>query len=259
MLLRILLVGDDSNDETLRNAFKCHSTHNLVTLGRVSHAVAGLCIERFIPDIVVVDADDDNGELLRLWDVIGNDRIALICVSAGVTHALDAFRAGAAHYLLKPLTDESVQSALSRSASKLHAYDLVQVNNGLMSVTPLMARSAQAPYQCKVIALPNSSSIQVRNSNEVVSAHGEGSYTRVVLKEEPPVILSRSLGELEPELKDVGLLRVHRSHMINLDHVRTVRRGKQPIVMLANGSEIDVGEKYKELLFSLLRINRPRK
>ena len=72
MLLRILLVGDDGNDETLRNAFRCHSAHSLVTLGRVSHAVAGLCIERFIPDIVVVDADDDNGELLRMWEIDGN-------------------------------------------------------------------------------------------------------------------------------------------------------------------------------------------
>jgi two-component system LytT family response regulator len=73
------------------------------------------------------------------------------------------------------------------------------------------------------------------------------------------MIMSRPIGEYEVVLADAGLVRVHRSHMVNVDHIRRVRRGKTPIVELSNGAEVDVSESYREALFAFLQINGGRR
>lgn len=254
MFLRILLVVPEGADADLRTLFRSHPIHSTAILGRVSAEVAVESIRRYIPDVVIVDADAENCGLLSGWTESVDERTALICLSETVEHAIVAFRAGAVHYLLAPAGEQQSHDALSRAAARLHAFDLAQMNT--WNSTAATYRTPQAPYRCQVIALPSNTSIAVRSSEDVVSAHGEGNYTRVMLREEPPVILSKCLGDVERELKDVGLMRIHRSHMVNVDLIRTVRRGKQPVVQLINGSEVEVGERYKEVLYDALGIGR---
>ncbi|MCO6466509.1 MAG: LytTR family transcriptional regulator DNA-binding domain-containing protein [Bradyrhizobiaceae bacterium] len=256
MLIRILLVVPEQVDEDLRTMLHAHPKHNLAMLGRVDHEVAVESIKRFVPDMVIVDADADGGALIKSWPDCLDERTVLVCMARDVSYALDAFLAGAVHYLLQPVNDGSAEEAVSRAAIKLHAYDLARMSDGSWPLAMPPTPQSQAPFRCQVIALPNSASIAVRNPDELVSAHGEGNYTRVMLREEAPVILSRSLGDLEPELTHVGLLRVHRSHMVNVDMIRSINRGKQPSVHLVNGLVVDVGAKYRDALYTALHISR---
>jgi two-component system LytT family response regulator len=208
-----------------------------------------------MPDVVILDTSADEGAFLRAWPDEVDARTVPICLADDVHYALDAFKANAAHYLTLPLESADVEMALSRAVRRLQTYDGYEPGGGRM----VAAHPAPEPYQCRVIALPSASSIELRTPEELVSAHGEGSYTRVVLRKEPPVLLSRCLGDLEPELVQVGLMRVHRSHMVNVGLIRSVRRGKLPVIQLVDGTELDVGERYKDSLFNVLRISRRRR
>ena len=53
------------------------------------------------------------------------------------------------------------------------------------------ARETRAPFHARVIALPGSGGIEVRSPDHLVSAHGEGGYTRIHLDDESPMLLSR--------------------------------------------------------------------
>ena len=55
------------------------------------------------------------------------------------------------------------------------------------------------------------------------------------------------------------MLRVHRSHMINPDRVRRVRRGKTSVVELENGREVDVSDRYRGELYDWLQIRIGRR
>jgi hypothetical protein len=47
--------------------------------------------------------------------------------------------------------------------------------------------------------------------------------------------------------------------MVNVGLIRSVRRGKLPVIQLVDGTELDVGERYKDSLFNVLRISRRRR
>ncbi len=203
-------------------------------------------------DVLLLDPALDDGLLLDRWSEEMGTTPVLICYSASEVYAVPAFHAGAVHYLTPDTLRDGLAVAIDRAVARLVRYDREGGNGNA-------AHETRAPFHCRVIALPATDGIEVRTSEQLLSAHGEGGYTRVLLQDEAPMLLARSLGEVEPALRDAGMVRVHRSHMINPECVRRIRRGKTAIVELVNGLEVDVSERYRGTLFDMLQIRIGRK
>ena len=248
MYVRVLVTSNSVHHATLREHLKGIQRHNVdvVQYNATIDDVPDL-INLHQPDIVILDPSLDNAYSLREWPDRYGVTPVLICVCDREDFAVDAFNAGAVHYLATPIKLDHVEIAIQRAITRIVKYDREGGNgNG--------AREIRAPFQCRVIALPSIDGIEIRNHEDLFSAHGEGNYTRVVLRQEGSMLLARTLKDVEPSLSQAGLMRVHRSHMINPSQVRKVRRGKSPVVELSNGEEVDVSERYKELLFAMLQI-----
>lgn len=205
-----------------------------------------LMMERYRPDVVFHDPMIDEGEALKTWKLDVGQLPALVCVTNELQYAVDAFEAGAIHYLVPPLSSESVSTAITRVSNKL-ARLRPHASDGAMD-------QGQYPFRRRILALPSQHGIDVRGVDEVVCVNGEGNYARVVLNPDGSLLLSRSLGTLEESLEDAGLLRVHRSHMVNVNHIRQVKRGKSPILKMSNGDEIDVSTRYRDLVMNVLHV-----
>jgi two-component system, LytTR family, response regulator len=252
MYLKTLVVASDGLHDLLRERLKAISQHSIDIVGISSEVKAVNDLVGLVqPDIMILDPALDNGSLLKEWPERFGSTPVLICVCESDVHAVDAFNAGAAHYVTIPLKSDQLDLAFRRAVARIVRYDREGGNGN-------QARESRVPFRCDVIALPSLDGIAIRQHQDLVSAHGEGNYTRVVFKDEMPMLLSRTLGDVEPSLQRAGLLRVHRSHMINPGLVRKVRRGKSPVVELTNGQEVDVSERYKEFLFAMLHIHRRR-
>lgn len=252
MHLRVICIACERDLIDLRDHLYMVAKHTITIDGLSSTTEDVLHLARaYHADIVVLDPSLDAGNLLSTWRSEVGATPVLVCYSADDTYALDAIRAGAVYYIT-PENRGELDEALDRAAARIIRYDREGGNGNA-------ARETRAPFQCRVIALPGTDGIEVRASDHLLSAHGEGGYTRILLEDESPMLLSRSLGEVEPALRDAGLLRVHRSHMINPERVRRVRRGKTSIVEMVNGVEVDVSERYRDVLFDMLQIRIGRK
>jgi two-component system LytT family response regulator len=253
MHLNTLLVCQPELATQLTDAALQCRDHRLVLMATIASTTeAPSVIRELNPDVVILDPSLDNGRLLLQWKELFGAFPILVCASSDEHYGVEAFEAGAAHYVRTSALPESLASALGRAAVRSLRYDRGNGNGS-------SAREWQAPFKCNVIALPHATGIEIRSREEVVSAHGEGNYTRIVLQDDPPMLMSKPIGEFEEALMDAGLVRVHRSHMVNVDHIRRVRRGKSPVVQLSNGAEIDVSETYREMLFRYLQIHSGRR
>ena len=253
MILRAMLVLPLQSANLVRQTLCSSSPHRIDVVcatSRTDHLQA--CIEQETPDVVFLDPSIDDGETVRLWRAQMGLFPILVCLADTALHAVAAFEAGAAHFLLAPYQTDALHVALARAASKVVRYD-----RGLGNGNEL--RESEAPFRARILALPSSSGIDIRSVDDVIRVNGEGSYTRVTLLSQPPVVLSGCLGDLEQGFSRVGLVRVHRSHMINLSHVRQVRRGKSPIIRLSNGDEVDVSQTYRDILFDMLQVRIGRR
>ena len=208
--------------------------------------VAELCKQTH-PDLIFYDPTLDDGAFLfeRQKSMAGAPVVA--CYTADVNFAVDAFEAGVMHYLLPTADESAVETALDRAARRMSLYSERAASH------PFVLHETAA-QMAKVIALPLQNGIDIRPCDQIVHVHGEGSYARVVFQRDPSVIVSRSIGDCEETLHDRGFLRVHRSHLVNLVHVRRVLRGKQQRLCMSNGDEVEVSDRYRDQLMEHLHV-----
>lgn len=60
------------------------------------------------------------------------------------------------------------------------------------------------------------------------------------------MIVTKTLKEFEELLDDYNFMRVHNSHLINLNQVVKYTKGEGGVVTLSDGSEVDVSRRKKE-------------
>lgn len=157
----------------------------------------------------------------------------VVFTTAFAQHAVTAFELGALDYLLKPFGPERLATTLDRVRAALAepaahpAFDRLREALGKGSMSRLFVRSGAAIIP---IAVARVSWFEARG--DYVAAHAGGA--RYLLH----VSLNRLEGRLDPE----RFLRIHRGHIVNLDHVTSFRRhGKGRLVAeLADGTHLPV-------------------
>jgi two-component system LytT family response regulator len=245
MHLRLLLVVAERDQLRLLQMVRDHGSE-LIVVGTAENAVsADRLITMHEPDLVLYDPRIDEGEWLVSWERTYQGVPVLVCVSEDPSYAVLAFEAGAAHYLVLGDDGAGLVLALERARRRLERRPFID---------RLAIRERPVDYEPNVIALPVLSAVEVRRRDQIIRIQGEGNYSTVIFERDPALTLSRPIGEYEPLLASSGFLRVHRSHIVNLAHVRRVLRGKGARLFLSNGDVVDVSERYRQRLLEALNV-----
>lgn len=80
---------------------------------------------------------------------------------------------------------------------------------------------------------------------EIVYLFSERNYVIYQMTKNRRIKVRKAMRECEEELKDLGFLRVHRSFLVNMEHIRSIRR-KENGVCLSNGEVLEIGRTYRE-------------
>ena len=67
------------------------------------------------------------------------------------------------------------------------------------------------------------------------------------------VCTSKPMHEYEALLEDAGFVRIHKSILVNLPHVKEYLRGEGGSVILSNGHEVEVARRKKDLLIAKMK------
>ena len=78
----------------------------------------------------------------------------------------------------------------------------------------------------------------------IIKLVAEGSYTRLVTPEKS-FCISRKLSILEKELNGWGMIRIGRSHIINVCHVKYLVKGTATYIIMSDGSRIIIPRRKK--------------
>lgn len=173
-------------------------------------AVAG--IDALRPELVLLD--------IQMPGVIGTDvlrqvrhRPHVIFTTAYAQHAVAAFELGALDYLLKPFGEARLGAALDRVRAALGeprtSLDRLGEALSRAPMTRLFVRTGRAIAPLAI--------------SEIGRFEAVGDYTAAHAGGEPH-LLHLSLNQLEERLDPQRFMRLHRAHLVNLDHVVAFRR-----------------------------------
>jgi two-component system, LytTR family, response regulator len=181
---------------------------------------AGEAVRRIRPDVVFLDIQmpELSGiqavERLRELDPIP----AVVFTTAFDQYAVTAFELEAVDYLLKPFSARRFLAAFERARQAVASHGTPATLDRARAV--LAAASAPAPLER--IFVREGSNILPLALPPIECVEGQDDYAMIHAQGRRYLIGLR-LGTLEARLANPPFLRVHRSHIVNLDHVERMR------------------------------------
>ncbi len=102
------------------------------------------------------------------------------------------------------------------------------------------------------ICLPTLKGFQVLEIKDIIYCEAANTYTNFIISGNKKVCASKPLAEYELLLESVNFLRIHKSFLINMNHVTGYNKGEGGHVSMSNGDEIEVSRRKKE--YFLLKV-----
>lgn len=205
-----------------------------------------LAIENFLPDIVFLDVEMDDGTGFDMLKKLGSYNFQLIFVTAHNKYAVDAFRFSAIDFLLKPIDTDDLLTSLERAISNLknkHLKEQIQVLNESMNAISL---------EHKKIVLKDKDSIYFIKVNDIIRCHAEGPYTEFFTSNGQKITISKTLKEYEEMLEPFGFIRAHHSHLINIRKIIRFDKTDGCNLIMENNDEVPVSQRKKEHLLEMI-------
>lgn len=210
MIPRAVVVDDDPlARERLKDLIEEVPLVDVV--GEASTGASALSlIEGLKPDVVFMDIEMPAGTGLEVIRQM-NHQAAVIFTTAYNQYAVTAFELSAVDYLLKPFGVDRFREALERAISTI---DRSSTND----IRERLSEQIEPDRDITRLFLRGRNNILPVAVGEVTRFEADGDYTIVHAQEQQHLVRLR-LQDLEKRLGDT-FIRVHRSHLLNLNHVR---------------------------------------
>lgn len=168
----------------------------------------------------------------------------IIFVTGFNNYALDAIRFSAIGYILKPVENEDliavVQKAVQRITEKLDSERNRRLLENLLNPGHVRNR----------IGIPTEAGLEFVPTDEIVRCEGFQKYTKVHMLGRKETLSSYNIGEFRKLLENYGFFAIHKSHLINLLHIK--RYDKEGTVFMVDGSPVPVSRRKKQEFLELL-------
>ena len=212
-------------------------------------------IVRLSPDIVFLDVQMPGVDGVAVAEKIsqagGASAPLFIFVTAYDQYALRAFELHALDYLLKPFDRDRFRIAFDRARKQLASREKELNDSKILKM--LEDISAQSRHLDRIVLTSNSNRSVVVRTDEIDWIEAEGNYVRIHFGKQTS-LLRETLTKLESQLDPRKFARIHRSRIVNIDHIRELEpwshRGCR-IVML-NGVELPLTRTYRDEVYRLL-------
>lgn len=200
------------------------------------------------PDLIFLDISMPLMSGFQMLEQIGNSiNFAVVFTTAFDHFVLKALRVSAFDYLLKPIDPDQLMGTINRLERENAAVSMAErVQNYSLN------KELQAGKQR--IALRNKDGYDFIRVDNILYCNADRAYTEVVLLDGRKLIVSRSLGEIEPHLPESIFERIHHSTIINMSEVAQFSRNEGLFVIMENGDKLAVARARKDSLLSRLGI-----
>lgn len=203
-------------------------------------------IKTFQPGLVFLDIQMPLMNGFDLLKQLPQINFAIIFATAFDKYAIEAIRFSALDYLLKPIDADDLRHAVDRYTSQ-QAMQLSRqplYNNFLHNI------NAQDQRDFK-LALPTTEGTFFYFPDEIIRLEAENNYTRFHFVNKKPLLISKTIKEYVDILSDRGFIRVHKSSIINQNHI--VNYTHDGWLVMTDQSRVEISRRRKKEVMEQLK------
>lgn len=236
--IRSVIVEDETAArEALKNYLSkyCPQVEVIGEAQNIKEAVP--LLHETLPQLVFLDVEMPFGNAFDVLEACKDLQFETIFVTAFSEYSLKALNQSAAYYLLKPISIEELIVAVNKVQQHI-------INNELFNRNKIIVENFREtkPEKQQVI-LPTLEGFEVVKMEEIVRLRGNGNFTDIYLSNGSKKMVCRFLKHFS-ELLPFPFIRVHKSHIINVNFVKSYNKGG--FLTLHDATEIEVSPTYKD-------------
>lgn len=181
-------------------------------------------IKDFAPDVVFLDIQMPDMDAFEVLNSIDKDDLPLVVFTTAYDNfALRAFEENTVDYILKPIEEDRLATAIE----KLRKFfpEPAEIPSDRLTWERLRELVESHCSYLRQLQVRIGDRIVLVKIDDVIRFHSEEKYT-VIYTATNQFVISTPLVELEKRLDPRRFVRIHRSHMVAMDHVMEFRRSE---------------------------------
>ncbi len=256
--LSCLIVDDERSSRNELEDLLVEYCPEVYVVGKASSALeARALIAELQPDLIFLDVRMPDESGFDLLETLSEQPISVVFISGYEEYAVEAFKTAALHYLIKPCQPEELKKAVKRVLQG-RAGDR-KANNSRINGKQLEALVASNAMKNDMsqeedrIIVAHRTGFKILRISDINFLKSCGNYTEFHLTSGDVQVASRAIGYFEKQLPDALFFRIHRSYLINLDHLEGYESQQNCFVELRGNVKLEVSRrKLKSLMDRVL-------
>ena len=241
-MLRTILIDDERRARVaIRKALEA-AAPGVELVAEADSVESGIAaIKEFRPELVLLDIQMNDGTGFDLLEKLEPVNFKVIFITAYHEHAIQAFRFSAIDYITKPLEVEELGKAVARAQESMNL-DEVQFQLAHLKEALEKGNTVQR------IAIKGVDKISIVPLSDIIRCEADRNYTQFHLVDGSRTLVAKTLKDYEECLKGHLFMRIHHSHLVNLNHVTSIDRTDGYSVTMSNGSTAPVSVRKRDVL-----------
>ncbi|MEL6843525.1 MAG: LytTR family DNA-binding domain-containing protein [Bacteroidota bacterium] len=246
-MINVIIIDDEvAAQQALKNLLALYHPEVKVVALASSVAEAVPLIQSHQPQAIFLDIVMPRAYGFELIKQLAPVNFQIVFTTAHESFAIKAFQFAALDYLLKPIHHEDLARAVAR---------IQQKSSGEHQQKGLDVLQQNFQEEDPQLILPTVDGYTLTRVSEVIYCEADRNYTRFHLLDRKSEYIAKTLKEFEDMLDGLRFMRVHRSFLVNLEHVRKFFRDNR--LEMVNGDTISISSKRKDAFLKLF-LNRKK-
>jgi Response regulator of the LytR/AlgR family len=198
------------------------------------------------PELVFLDVEMPFGNAFDVLEACKDLYFETIFVTAFSEYSLRALNQSAAYYILKPISIEELILAVNKVQQHIMNKEIFNRNRILVE------NFKESKPEKQQVILPTLEGFEVVKMEDIVRLQGNGNFTDIYLTDKSKKMVCRFLKHFN-EILPHPFIRVHKSHIVNFNFVKSYHKNSGGYVTLSDGTEIEISSSYKEGFLRLFK------
>ena len=245
MIKTVIIDDEPKGRETLKNLLERYCPE-ISLEGEAGSVVDGYkLINNSAPDLVVLDIEMPGHNGFDLLEMFKSIPFKVIFTTAYDKYAIKAIKYSALDYLLKPIDVDELKTAVSR-VEENNKKDMTQARY------ETLLNNIKSENKRKKVAIADIEGLVFVYLDEIIRCESDSNYTYIFLNNKKKITASKTLRDFEELFAEENFFRVHRSHLINLDHLKKYIKGEGGFAVMSDDSKVEVARRKKPEFMEVL-------
>lgn len=195
-------------------------------------------IENEQPDLVFLDIEMPQLNGFDVLQRFKKPEFEIIFVTAYSEYAIEAIQHCAIGYIVKPIDNDDLKSAVSNAIKNRQLKTALQKNQTLIENIKNQNNTSSK------IVIPSQKGLDFIKISDIIRCEGDAGYTKIIIQGTKEILSSYSIGKFVKMLSNKNFCLVHRSHLVNLKYVSGYLN--EGYITMENGDSLPISKTNRQ-------------